>query len=96
MKTRMRDGTFLFADLAEGKHSVAFKYSTFKKAQVIEVDLQSGNTVYIRADAKHIGDPARIVEGKPLDWDLRPLRHSYMEALPINDQPKGAANASLI
>jgi hypothetical protein len=95
MKTRMRDGTFLFADLAEGKHSVAFKYSTFKKAQVIEVDLQAGNTVYIRVDAKHIGDPAWVFPGKPIfGYGHAPLHHSYMEALPVNDQPKDAANAS--
>jgi len=94
MKTAVRDQTFVFVDLDEGKHKCAFTLWTLKKAQIVEVDVKAGETTYIGLHYKFREDPARIVEEKEALRALKLLRHNYKDPLPINDQPKGAARAS--
>lgn len=93
--TTIGDRTFVFADLEEGRHTVAFAgLHIFNRDTMLKIDVHAGEVVYIEITRTHMNDnPPRIVDETVALQALTHLHHNYMLPLPFPDQPKRAVRA---
>ena len=78
MKTTLGDGTFIFTDLAEGKHLISIKKGPFDKAEIIETQVVNKNVSYIKVvHGFFTTDTPMIVAEIDAIGELENIHHNY-------------------
>ena len=92
METDVLSRTFVFADLAEGNHIIAFKAAgIFGESATLEIEVTADEVNYAEVHKGMTSSlPPRIVGEKEALKALEQLHHSYREPLPFHDPSERA------
>jgi hypothetical protein len=81
----VKNGTYTFATLTSGDHSLLLKRGTFKEPLTLNIDLTAGDTVYIKVDVENMDEnPPCIVETDIALKDLETSHHNYPKNLSLH------------
>lgn len=89
LRASFSDRTFVFADLAEGSHTVELKCAPFRKCKNIGIQVKKGEVLYIKVDndAQYY-QTFQIIEKDDALKELESLHHNFKKPLSIYYQPK--------
>ncbi len=95
METSIGDGTFVVADLVEGKHNFSIKKpGPYNKSEIIEIDIVREKAAYLKVlHGAFTMEPPVIVGEKEAMRELALLHHNYKLSLPFHNQSKNATRA---
>lgn len=81
----VKDGTYAFATLTSGDHSLLFERRSFKEPLTLNIILKAGDTVYIKVDGENMDEnPPCIVESEIALKDLETSHHNYPDNLSLH------------
>jgi len=91
LRAQFADRTFVFADLTEGNHTAVFKRGVFRKNKSIDIQIKSGETLYVKLDKEKESNydlVIKVVDRSEGLKDLVLLHHNFKKPLSIYYQPK--------
>ena len=89
LRASFSDRTFVFADLAEGAHSLELKCAVLRKCRDTGIQIKAGETLYVKVDndKKYFQSLQLIDEDEAIE-ELKPLHHNFKKPLSIYYQTK--------
>lgn len=89
LRASFSDRTFVFADLAEGAHTIELKCAPFRKCKNIDIQVKKGEILYVKVDndAKYY-QTCHIINKDDALKELESMHHNFKKPLSIYYQPK--------